>query len=213
MTATIIGSTGLTGGVLLRLLLADSAITRVVSISRRPLNIADPKLVEVLVPELSVLPSVEAKVRGNLYFCCLGTTLKAAGSKENFEKIDHDAVVSFAKIARAHEAKSLTVVSSLGASARSRFFYNRVKGRTEEDLETLAIRSLILFRPGFLVGRRTEYRWAEILAYGTLVPISKLLPDHTQRRWLTKVETLAARMLAEGKAAREGIHVIEAKDI
>lgn len=213
MRAIVIGSTGLTGGVLIRLLLADSAITTVVSISRRSLNIPNPKLVEVLVLDLSELPSIETKLRGDLYFCCLGTTIKTAGSKENFEKVDHDAIVAFAKIAKAHEARSFTLISSLGASVESRFFYNQVKGRTERDVETLGFRSLIIFRPALLVGRRSESRFIEGLANRTLVPLSKLLPARTQRRFLTRVETLAARMMAEGKAAPDGVHVIEAKDI
>ena len=213
MRAIVIGSTGLTGGVLIRLLLADSAVSTVVSIARRSLNIPDPKLVEILVLDLSELPSIEAKMRGDLYFCCLGTTIKTAGSKENFEKVDHDAIVSFAEIAKAHNAKSFTLISSAGANVESLFFYNKVKGRTERDVETLGFRSLIIFRPALLVGRRNEYRFLESIAQRTLVPLSRLLPAHTQRRFITKVETLAARMLAEGKAAAGGVHVIEAKDI
>ncbi|HEU4768539.1 MAG TPA: NAD(P)H-binding protein [Pyrinomonadaceae bacterium] len=213
MTAIVIGSTGLTGSVLIRLLLADPGITTVISISRRSLNIPDPKLVEILVVDLSELPSITAKIRGDLYFCCLGTTIKTAGSKENFEKVDHDAIVAFAEIAKAYKAKSFTLISSLGANVESGFFYNKVKGRTERDVATLGFRSLIIFRPALLVGPRTEYRFLESIAQRTLVPLSKLLPGHTQRRFITRVETLAASMLAAGKAAPDGVHVIEAKDI
>jgi N-acetyl-gamma-glutamylphosphate reductase len=84
MIATLIGSTGLTGSFLVQQLLADPAIEKVISISRRSLKIADVKLAEVLVSGLEQLPSMEAKIRGEFYFCCLGTTIKAAGSKENF---------------------------------------------------------------------------------------------------------------------------------
>src|SRR3982075_3879732 len=102
MIATIIGSTGLTGSFLVRQLLADSAITKVISVSRKSLNISNSKLTELLVSDLAELPSIESKIRGELYFCCLGTTIKTAGSKENFEKVDRDAIVAFAKIAKAH---------------------------------------------------------------------------------------------------------------
>ena len=105
MIATIVGSTGLTGSFLVRQLLADSAITKVISVSRKPINISNAKLTEVLVADLAELPSIESKIRGNIYFCCLGTTIKAAGSKENFEKVDHDAFVEFARIAKAHDAQ------------------------------------------------------------------------------------------------------------
>src|ERR1700719_2170978 len=123
MTATIIGSTGLTGSFLVRQLLADSAITKVISISRKSLNISNTKLMEVPVADLAELPSIESKIRGELYFCCLGTTIKIAGGRENFERVDHAAVVAFARIAKAHDAKSFTLVSAMGANATSMFFY------------------------------------------------------------------------------------------
>jgi uncharacterized protein YbjT (DUF2867 family) len=214
MTAVLIGSTGLTGSFLVRQLLADSALTSVISVSRRSLNISNAKLTEVLVSDLAELRSIAPRIRGELYFCCLGTTIKAAGSKENFEKIDHAAILDFAKIATAHNAKSFTLVSAMGANAKSMIFYNQVKGRTEDDVKTLGLRSLIIFRPALLIRPRNEFRsFAEMIASKTLVPLSRLLPARTQKSLITNAETLAMRMLAEGKAAPEGIHVIPAKDI
>jgi len=154
MIATLIGGTGLTGSSLVRQLLADPAIKKVISISRRSLEISNPKLAEVLISDPAELSLIESKIRGDLYFCSLGTTIKAAGSKENFEKVDHAAIVAFAKIARAHDAKSVTLVSAMGANANSMIFYNRVKGRAEDDVKALGIRSLIIFRPALLVGPR-----------------------------------------------------------
>ena len=213
MIATIIGSTGLTGSFLVRKLLDDSAITNVISISRRPLEIPNAKLTEVLVHDLAEVPSIASKIRGEIYFCCLGTTIKAAGSKENFEKVDHDAVVAFAKIAKAHDARSFPFISAMGANASSMFFYNRVKGRTENDAKALGLRSLMIFRPALLVGPRREFRLAENIASKTLVPLSRAFPAGVRKRFITPAETLAERMLAEGEAARAGVHVIEAKDI
>jgi uncharacterized protein YbjT (DUF2867 family) len=213
MVATLIGSTGLTGSVLVRYLLADAAITKVISVSRQSLNISNAKLTEVLVSDLAELPSIESKIRGDLYFCCLGTTIKTAGSKENFEKVDHAAIVAFAKIAKAHDAKSFTLVSATGANASSMFFYNRVKGRTENEVTALGFRSLIIFRPALLVGPRHEFRLAESLATKTLVPLSRLLPARSQKSLATKAETLAMRMLTEGKAAPRGVRLIQAKDL
>jgi len=213
MIATLIGGTGLTGSFLVRKLLADPAITKVISVSRKPLNISNAKLTEVLVSDLAELPSIESKIRGEIYFCCLGTTIKAAGSKESFEKVDHGAVVAFATLARAHNARSFTFVSAMGATASSMFFYNQVKGRTEDDVKALGLRSLIIFKPALLVGPRNEFRLAERIATKTLVPLSRLLPARTQKMLITEVETLATRMLAEGKSAPGGVHFIEAKDI
>src|SRR6202165_3268338 len=206
MIATLIGSTGLTGSFLVRKLLADSAITKVISVSRKPLNISNAKLTEVLVSDLAELPSIASKIRGEIYFCCLGTTIKAAGSKENFEKVDHAAIVAFAKIAKAHDAKAFTLVSAMGANANSMFFYNQVKGRTENDVKALGLRSLIIFKPALLVGPRHEFRLAENIATKTLVPLAQLLPARTQKSLITEAETLAMRMLTEGKAASGGVH-------
>src|SRR6202166_519726 len=213
MIATVIGSTGLTGAFLVRDLLADSAITKVMSVSRRSLNVSNAKLTEVLISDLADLPTIQSKIRGELYFCCLGTTIKAAGSKENFEKVDHAAVVDFAKIAKAHDAKSFTLVSAMGANANSMLFYNRVKGRTEDDVKALGLRSLIIFRPALLVGPRAEYRLGERLATKTIAPLPRWLPTRIQKSLMTKAGNLATRMLAAGKGAPPGIQVILAKEI
>jgi uncharacterized protein YbjT (DUF2867 family) len=213
MISTIIGSTGLTGSCLVGKLLADSEITKIISVSRKSLNIANTKLTEVLISDLAELPLIASRIRGELYFCCLGTTIKTAGSKENFEKVDHTAIVAFAKIAKAHEAKSFALVSAMGANANSMFFYNRVKGRTEDDVKALGLRSVIIFRPALLVGPRRELRLGERIAAKTLIPLSRLLATRLKKSLITDVETLATQMLAEGKAAPAGVHVILAKDI
>lgn len=213
MIAIIIGSTGLTGSFLVRKLLADSAITTVISVSRRPLTISNAKLTEVLISDLAELSAIESKLGSELYFCCLGTTIKMAGSKENFEKVDHDAIVAFAQVAKAHDAKSFMLISAMGANASSMFFYNRVKGRTENDVKALGLRSLIIFRAALLVGPRQGFRLSESILTKTLVPISRLLPTRTRKSLITEAETLAERMLAEGKAAALGVHVIPARDI
>src|ERR1700692_1278898 len=150
MIATLIGGTGLTGSFLVRHLLADPAITKVISISRKSLQISNDKLTEVLISDLAELPSLESKLGGDLYFCCLGTTIKAAGSKPNFEKVDHDAVVAFAQIAKTPRASSCAPASGMGGKGNSSFFYNRVKGRTEYDVQALGLRCLIIFRPALL---------------------------------------------------------------
>jgi uncharacterized protein YbjT (DUF2867 family) len=213
MIAILSGGTGLTGSFVVRQFLADPAITKVISVSRRPLNILDAKLTEVLVSDLAELPSVESKIRGEIYFCCLGTTIGIAGSKENFEKVDHAAIVAFGKIAKAHDARSFTLVSSMGANARSMFFYNRVKGRTEDAVKALGLRSLIIFKPALLVGPRVEFRLAERIVTKVLVPFSQFLPTRTRKSVITEVKALAARMVAEGKTAPPGVRVIPAKDI
>jgi hypothetical protein len=86
MIATLMGSTGLTGSFLVRQLLADPAIAKVISVSRKPLNISNSKLTEVLISDPADLPSIQPKIRGELYFCCLGTTIKAARQQGKLRK-------------------------------------------------------------------------------------------------------------------------------
>jgi uncharacterized protein YbjT (DUF2867 family) len=177
------------------------------------LQIADGKLTEIVISDLSDLPVIDSQLRGDLWFCCLGTTIKSAGSKENFAKVDHAAIVAAATIARGHEARSFALVSAMGANAGSMFFYNQVKGRTEDDVKGLGLRSLIIFRPALLVGHRREFRLTERIATKILVPLARLLPTRLRKSLVTDVDTLASRILAEGKAAAPGVHVIQAKDI
>src|SRR5437016_3168352 len=101
----------------------------------------------------------------------------------------------------------------MGANASSMFFYNQVKGRTEDDVKALGLRSLMIFKPALLVGPRPEFRLAERMVTKTLVSLSQLLPTRTRKSLITEAKTLAIRMLAGGKAVPGGVHVIQAKDI
>jgi len=101
----------------------------------------------------------------------------------------------------------------MGANARSMVFYNRVKGRTEADVRALGLRALTIFQPALLVGPRQEFRLAEKMMAKTLVPVAQFFPARLRKSLLTQAETLAQRMVAEGKAAAEGVHVIPAKGI
>jgi uncharacterized protein YbjT (DUF2867 family) len=213
MIAIVIGGTGLTGSALIRQLLDDPAIAQVISVSRTSLRSQNAKLIEVLVPDLQLLPSVASRLQGDLYFSCLGTTIKTAGSKEKFDAVDRGAMMTFAKIARACNPRSFTLISATGADPDSMFFYNQVKGRAEEEVTALGFRSLLIFRPALLVGQRREFRMAERVAEVTLVPLSRILPSRIAKNMITPAEYLAGRMIDEAKLARPGTRVIHASEI
>jgi len=101
----------------------------------------------------------------------------------------------------------------MGANTNSMLFYNRVKGRTEDDVKALGLHSLIIFRSALLVGPRAGLRSGERLLTKTIAPLSRLLPTRLQKSLITKAETLATRMLAAGKTAPPGIRIIVAKAI
>lgn len=213
MIAVIAGATGLVGSLLLPKLLADTSITQVISVSRKRIENSHPKLNQILISDLSELPGRADVLKGDLYFCCLGTTIKDAGTKGNFRKVDYDAPVAFGRVAKANDARSFTLVSAMGANARSVVFYSRVKGECEEALKRLNLRRLVIFRPGLLLGHRSVPRRGERLAITLLEKASAILPARLHRRIATPAESLAKRMLAEGKSARTGGEVIRSGEI
>lgn len=149
-TVALAGATGLVGRELLRGLLADPSVTAIHVLARRAPAASHPKLTAHTVDfrALPVLPPVDE------VFLALGTTIKAAGSREAFRAVDFDANFAVAKAALAAGAKRAGLVSAIGANARSGTFYSRVKGELEEALSALAFDGLVIARPSFLAGDR-----------------------------------------------------------
>ena len=213
MKAVIAGASGLVGSILLNKLLNDAHIDQVIAIGRRTLNLNNSKLTEVIVPDLEKLDSFSDQLEGELYFCCLGTTIKKAQTKENFKKVDIDAVVGFAKVAKKHQAKSFVVISSMGADSHSMIFYNKTKGEMEEAVSSLGLFSVAIFRPSLLIGNRIEKRTAEGLAIKTYNAIEFILPQSLNKALGTKVEILAEKMLEVAKSKKAGIQIFQANEI
>ena len=194
-------------------LLNDKATTQVISVTRKSLNLKNPKLKEVIVPDFANLMDHKDEMKGDIYFCALGTTIKTAGSKENFRKVDFDAVVNFGKVAEINKAQSLTVVSANMANPKSSIFYNKVKGETEQALISMQFNRLVLLRPGLLMGDRKEKRTGEEFAIHFMDLISPILPSKIKKNIATNVETLANKMLKEGQNPAPKIKIINAVDI
>ena len=156
--ALLAGATGLVGKELLTLLLADPTYSAVHSIGRRASSIAHPKLTQHTVDfaQLKELPACDD------VFIALGTTIKVAGSKEAFKKIDLDAFLAIVTVARSYYAikngalngQRLGVVSAMGADAKSSVFYNRIKGQMEEAVSQAGFASVAIARPSMLAGNR-----------------------------------------------------------
>jgi uncharacterized protein YbjT (DUF2867 family) len=198
----ITGATGLVGGDLLRLLNQDPRISAIVAPSRRPLPVALSKVVNPHDPQLSdALAQVTEPV--DIVFCCLGTTLRDAGSKEAFILVDYTLVVDTALAGLRLGAKQMLVVSALGANSRSPFFYNRVKGEMEGALIAQSWPRLTLARPSMLLGDRHTRRLNETL----MAPIFKMLPGK-----LKAIESMdvAKALLSEAfNPAREGVMILD----
>lgn len=158
MKALLVGATGLVGGFLLARLLAHPQYSNVEVWVRRSLPQRDPKLGQKIV-DFSNLPSQQ--VHADHVFCCLGTTIRKAGSEAAFREVDHDYPLALARLARAGGAKKFLMVSALGADAASSLFYNRVKGEAENAIAALDLPGVWFFRPSLLLGPRAENRPGE----------------------------------------------------
>jgi uncharacterized protein YbjT (DUF2867 family) len=156
-TAIIIGATGLVGNQLFELLNANPDFDRIQIISR-----SIPKNLSVKSDHIHMNNgnyTIPEKV--DMAFCCLGTTMKKAGSKEAFRAVDLHMVISFAKKVKEAGVKRLAVVSSIGANPNSSNFYLKTKGQAEEELKKLGFERLVIVRPSLLLGNRKENRFGE----------------------------------------------------
>ena len=162
-SALLIGATGLVGGHCLDLLLEDATYQKVVALGRRMLPVEHRKLEQHII-DFDRLADYAHLIRAQDVFCCLGTTIKKAGSREAFRRVDFTYPHEVARIAAKNRAEQMLLVSALGADAKSRVFYNRVKGETEDAVGRLPFRGVQIFRPSLLLGERQEIRRGEQIA-------------------------------------------------
>jgi uncharacterized protein YbjT (DUF2867 family) len=159
-TAILFGATGLIGGHVLKILQQDDRYSQIIVFTR-----SDPETkydkAEYIITGLDDLDIYEDKLNGDEVFCCLGTTMKKAGSKEQFRKVDLGYPQKIAEIAEKNKIPGFLVISSIGADAESSNFYLRTKGEMEKALFSLNFRSLVVLRPSLLLGKRSESRFME----------------------------------------------------
>lgn len=193
-TAWVAGASGMVGGFVLGKLLESAAYERVVALLRRPLPDAHPKLSQSIVD----LGALSATALGPVddVFCCLGTTLKKAGSRAEFRRVDATLVIDLARAARQAGASRFLLVSAVGADARSPNFYLSVKGEAEAGVRELGFRATHVFRPSLLLGERQESRPLEGLGMLMARPMSALLHGRWRKYRAVPAERVAAAMVA-----------------
>ena len=205
-TAVLLGATGLVGGLTLRRLVGDPHWTRVVTLGRRPMPSAGASHAHHVVDFARLEAHAEALACDTL-FCCLGTTMKQAGSQDAFRHVDHEIPVAAARLAHRQDARQMLAVSALGADAGSRVFYNRVKGETEDALRAVGFEALHLLRPSLLTGARDETRLGERVGELVLGAAKPLLIGPLRPLRPTPAAAVA-RCLAElARPMRPGVHV------
>lgn len=200
------------GGHVLRLLLDDPAYARVAVLGRRSTGVTDPKLSEHVVP-LDRMAEQAGAFRVDDVFCCLGTTLRTAGSREVFQAVDLDAVALSARLAAEQGATRYLLVTSAGASARSPFFYTRVKGLAEQAVTAHPFRSTVILRPSQLLGARTEHRPAEAVAQRVMSALGPVMVGPLRRYRAVDAAVVARAMVRIAKQAPRGARVLESDEI
>lgn len=163
MTALLLGASGLTGGLCLQALIENPAFDKIIVPLRKEMPVAHPKLEQVVI-NFEHIADNQAKFKADVVFCCLGTTIRKAGSKEAFKKIDYEYPLLFAQLALKQGATTFVLVSAMGAATNSLFFYSRVKGELEKELKKLSYQTLIILQPSLLLGDRKEQRLGEDIA-------------------------------------------------
>ena len=185
--ALILGSTGLIGKELLSLLLKEEAYEQIFALVRRPGHVAHPKLKECIVDFDNLHPD-EAFFEVDDVFCCLGTTIKKAGSREAMKKVDVEYPIRVAQYAKEKGATHYLVVSSVNANSKSLFAYSKMKGELEKQLKSLSYQTLSILHPSLLLGDREEHRFMEGLANKAVRVIEKI-----------KKSTISSNIAIEGK--------------
>lgn len=205
-TALLAGATGLIGSQLLLLLLASERYAKVIVVGRKAVPTIHPKLVQV-VTELDQLDEMRLKLIADDVYCCLGTTMKQAGSKEAFFKVDFLYVVQLAALTASNFAAQFMVVSSMGADADSAIYYNRVKGEMEAAVRQTPFRAIHIFRPSLLLGERAQPRLGERLGAVALQLASPLLRGPLLKYRPVAGATVAAAMLHAAEDDGRGVRV------
>ena len=208
MKLLLVGATGLVGSNVLRVALADPRIDAVIAPARRALP-ENPKLLAPVV-DFEDLPADAVWWAVDAVICTLGTTMRIAGSREAFRRVDHDYPLAVARFAPQHGTSTFILNSAIGANVSSRFFYNRVKGEVERDLAGVGFRSLTYVRPGVIGGDRDEFRPAEHVASVVLRLLGPALPRHWR---INLAERIAAVMVEAAVAGKPGTHIVASGEL
>ena len=198
------GASGYVGNLALDALLDSTDIGRVYAITRRPLGREHPRLANRIVR----FEQIESQLKGltcQAALCSLGTTLRQAGSERAFREVDFDAVLAFARTAKAAQAQRFVVVSSAGADPKSKHFYLRTKGEMEEALTGIGFPSLDILQPSLLLGWRREIRPVELLGSVFMPLINPFLTGKRESFRAIPARTVAAAMAGVLRSGRRGV--------
>lgn len=211
-TALIIGSTGLIGAQLLQLLLGSQEYEKVITFVKRDAGIKHPKLIQYII-DFDKPETYQDFVKGDDFFCTIGTTIKKAGSKPAFKKVDFGYPKQFATIALHHKVKQFLIVSSLGADANAANFYLKTKGEIEAFLKQCTFESVTVLQPSLLLGNRTEFRLGEKIGTFFMKMTSFLFVGSLKKYKPIESETVAKALFTIAQNNCKGFQIIESDAI
>jgi uncharacterized protein YbjT (DUF2867 family) len=201
-TALVAGASGLTGVYLTELLLKSPNYDLVKVLVRRPLGKEHPSLQQIVFDYEN--PDIDA-IKTDHVYCALGTTIKKAGSRDEFKKVDFHYPLHLARLSYDSGAERFAIVSAIGAKRNSLFFYNKVKGQMEEAIKDLPFHSVFIARPSMLLGPRDESRLGEEIGKKVMTTLRFLLPSNYKPVHASQV---AAAMIDSMNSRKKGFHVI-----
>ncbi len=201
-TALIAGASGLTGSHLARLMLEGSAYNTVKVLARKPLDIKHSSLEQIIYDYGK--PDKEL-IKADHVYCCLGTTIKKAGSREAFKKVDYDYPLQIAKMAHQNGSQKFALISAIGANPGSKIFYNRVKGQVEEAVKDIPFETTYIMRPSMLLGKREEFRFGEEAGKVIMKLFNFILPKNVKSIHASQV---AACMLDKMNSGEKGFYIV-----
>lgn len=189
----VLGATGMVGSALVELLLADTRVSEIRILSRRPLSYSQSKI-KVFETDL-YNPNALAFDQATALYCCIGTTRKKTPNRVTYHSIDHGITLAVATAAKAAGLSEVHLISAIGADSRSKIFYNRLKGEIENDLNSLNFERTLIYQPALLIGNRNEKRAGEKFAQWISPFLDKLLNEKVMKYHSITAQQLAAGML------------------
>ena len=193
------------GKQLLSLLLNDPETGKVTSLVRKPSGVKNEKLEEKAI-NWDTFTENDLPLNIDATFCCLGTTMANAGSKDAFRKVDFEYVSKLAVFSQRKDIPQFHVVSAAGSNPNSKIFYNKVKGRMEAEIQKLdGLKSIYIYRPSMLLGDREEFRFGELMGKILMKGLSFIIPKSSKAIYDTQV---AHAMLHHAEHPKKGSHII-----
>ncbi|MCU4175590.1 NAD(P)H-binding protein [Carboxylicivirga sp. N1Y90] len=211
-TALIAGATGLIGQAILKQLLDCKRYHKVIALVRRPLDLNHPKLEELEI-DFNQVDNFKASEAVTDVFCCLGTTIKTAGSKEAFTKVDYTYVVELANWAKQNGSQLFSVVSSVGATPNTSNFYLLTKGKMETEVSSIGLETVHIFRPSLLIGKRNEFRFGEKVSEVLMTLFQPLLVGRFRKFRAIKANEVALAMCKRAQSEEKGKFIFEGDQI